>query len=200
MVPLFSYNHSGLAIHLSIYHRLRGSYVWAAYEGKSSNLHTDTILISLTLGNKGLFCALGSQLINSPLSEPEQANWCSPATQLWMTPALCSSQPQNPKSPPLLTYSCPSGKLVSVHKGEAVMVQREVREPRRVFVLRGTLSLFDTGGLRPWQAGNEGSAGKICYFRVSILVRKNKAKKTPTLSQEAQLLAELSRPTSRSRR
>lgn len=87
------------AILYCMYHRYRRSFLWAAYEGKSSNRHTDMILIPLTLGEKGFLCAQGSQLINSPLSEPEQANQCSAATKLWMTCALCSS-----RKAPLLTY------------------------------------------------------------------------------------------------
>lgn len=56
--------------------------------------------------------------------------------------ALCSS----PKAP-LLTYFFPSDKLVRSDKGEAVMAQREAREPRRDFILGGTR--FDTGVLQP---------------------------------------------------
>lgn len=90
-----------------MYHRYRRSYLWAAYEGKSSNRHTGKILISLTLGDKGLLCAQGSQLINSPLSVPEQANQCSAATKSWMTCALCEKLLSSPTfSPPRQTGKC----------------------------------------------------------------------------------------------
>lgn len=100
MVPLFTYN--GLSFsHNTIFgsHLKRVISLGCVCEGKSSNRHTDMIPISLTLGNKGLFCAPESQLINSPLSEPEQANRCSASTELWMTCAWCSS-----RKGPFLTY------------------------------------------------------------------------------------------------
>lgn len=139
--------------------RYRRSCLWAAYEGQSSNRHTDMILISLRIGDKGLLCAQGSQLINSPLSEPQKANRCSAATELWMTCALCYS-----RKAPLLTYFFSprqTGKCRQWRGGNGAAWATEAPPcfcPPRDFLWHWLWSV-DTKTSQP---GNAGSSRKIC--------------------------------------
>lgn len=127
------------------------------------------IPISLTLGNKGLFCALESQLINSPLSEPEQANGCSASTELWMTRALCSSQ-----EAPFLTYFLSlkqTGKCGQKRSGNGAAWGTEAP----LCVCPRTYSIWHRRSLTTdsttWQSRNAGSNRKICLQSLNFVAK-----------------------------